>query len=88
MKTRIIVNIGHGGIGKYYDSGCIFADETQEHVFNLNELYPLVKKELEKLNFEVIPIIQQKSFGELSNRLKLPGLKARGFLLQFHSRRY
>jgi N-acetylmuramoyl-L-alanine amidase len=69
MKKRIVLNVGHGGITGYYDSGAIAADGTHEHLFNKNEFCPLLKKELEKMGYEVITIIQNKSFGELPARI-------------------
>lgn len=69
MKKIIVLNIGHGGISSYYDSGAIAADGTHEHDFNKNELSPLLKKELEKMGYEVVTVIQNKSFGELPTRI-------------------
>ena len=69
MGKKVCINIGHGGIGNNYDSGAIGADGTHEHSFNKNEFYPLLKKELELMGFEVICVIQESSFGELPKRI-------------------
>lgn len=68
-KLKVALNIGHGGIGNHYDPGAIGADGTHEHVFNRDELAPLLIAELERRGFEVITIIQEKSFGELPRRI-------------------
>lgn len=66
---RIVLQIGHGGNSSHYDSGAIGADGTHEHKFNRDELHPLLSKELEDMGFEVVTIIQEKSFGELPDRI-------------------
>ena len=63
------MNIGHGGIGRNYDSGAIAADGTHEHSFNRDELAPLLVKELEARGHKVFIVIQEKSFGELPARI-------------------
>lgn len=66
---KVCLNIGHGGIGGYYDSGAIGADGTHEHKFNRDELAPIVKRELEKMGYCVDVIIQDKRFSELPSRI-------------------
>ena len=66
---NIVVNIGHGGKGKNYDSGAIGADGTHEHMFNRDELAPLIVKELTKRKHTVTVITQESCFSELPARI-------------------
>jgi len=71
VKKKVLVNIGHGNTKGIYDSGAVSPNGEHEHVLNRDLFAPLLKKELESLGFEVITIIQEKSFGELPRRINL-----------------
>jgi len=66
---HVVLNIGHGGMSGYYDSGAIGADGMEEHKFNRDELAPLIIKILEAKGYKVTTIIQDKYFSELPPRI-------------------
>lgn len=68
-KLKVCIQIGHGGIGKNYDSGAISADGTHEHIFNKEKFFPPLKKALESKGHNVIVISQNKTFSELPARI-------------------